>query len=77
MKNIKSYDNFINESKIPEGYVIGYVKQNVKLAKLPSDRMVYVKALDYTTSGESEKIEIIIKDNIKTQIVKSYLDVKF
>lgn len=76
MKSIKSYDSLL-ESTVPNGYVKGKVKGNIKIAKLNPDRSVFVNALQYTRGGDSDKIEVILNDGVKTTIVKSDLDIKF
>ena len=76
MKSIKSYES-LPLSQIPDGYVVGYVKDNIKLAKVNVDRSVLVNALQYTKGGNSDKVDVILKDGVKTSIVKSDLDIKF
>lgn len=79
MKPIKSY-NFLLESKLPDGYVLGYLKDNAKLDKINKvnkDRSVFVNALQYTKGGPSDKIDVILKDDIKINIIKSDLVIKF
>jgi len=75
MKSINTY--VLSEAKSPEGFVLGYVRNGIKIAKLNSDRSVYVNALQYTKGSSSDKIEVILKDGIKTHIIKSDLDIKF
>jgi hypothetical protein len=76
MKPIKTYNN-LNESSAPDGYITGYVKRNVNIANINPNRSVFVDALQYTRGGDSDKIRIILKNGIKSTIVKSDLDIKF
>jgi len=71
---LTTYAEWLNESKAQEQYV------NATLTS-PSSGMkkgdvVKVDALQYTSSGDNEKVDIIMANGKKSSIEKKILDVK-
>lgn len=71
---LSTFDEWLNESKSDE-FVNATLTSPVKTLK--KGDVVKVNALQYTKSGDSDKIEIILP-NKKTELIeKKFLEVKF
>jgi hypothetical protein len=71
---LPTFDEWLNESKSDE-YVNASVTSPFKNYK--KGDVVKVNALQYTKSGNSDKVEIILPNGKKELIERKFLDVKF
>ena len=73
---ITPYNEWLLEAKAAEEYVNATVTQNVQGQGLKKGDVVKVDALQYTKSGNSDEVEIVISNGKKLSIDKKFLDVK-
>ena len=71
---LSTFDEWLNESKSEE-YVNAFVTSPLKNHK--KGDVVKVNALQYTKSGNTEKIEILLPNGKKELIERKFLEVKF
>lgn len=71
---LSTFDEWLNESKSEE-FVNATLISPVKTLK--KGDVVKVNALQYTKSGDSDKIEIILSNKKIELIEKKFLEVKF
>lgn len=63
--------------KTDEDFIKGELSKSIKLAGLGGTNIIKVNALQYTTSGDSDKIEIITSTGKSFKIEKKFITVKF
>jgi len=73
---ITPYNEWLLEAKASEEYVNATVTQNVQGQGLKKGDVVKVDALQYTKSGNGDKVDIVISNGKKLSIDKKFLDVK-
>lgn len=71
---LSTFDEWLNESKSDE-FVNATITSPTK--SLKKGDVVKVNALQYTKSGDSDKIEIILSNKKIELIEKKFLEVKF
>ena len=71
---LSTFDEWLNESKSDE-FVNATITSPTKFLK--KGDVVKVNALQYTKSGDSDKIEIILSNKKIELIEKKFLEVKF
>jgi hypothetical protein len=71
---LSTFDEWLNESKSDE-YVNASITSPFKNYK--KGDVVKVNALQYTKSGNSDKVEIVLPTGKKELIERKFLDVKF
>lgn len=74
MRRIPTFEEFINEAKATEEYVNATIT-SPSLGMKKGD-VVKVDALQYTKSGDRDKVDIIMANGKRASIEKKLLDVK-